>query len=125
MLSPGGKPGTSPTLAPVNGKPVQVSPIKVGPVAPQNRVNANEANQGRQSKVEKSKTTESIGNGRYTKTTEVRPGKGPGQSRAEYIRYKNKDGKVIRTQKFTYDRANKFQHKKPLRGGPEGRLQNE
>src|SRR5690606_17744301 len=40
------------------------------------------------SKVGKSKTVESIG-GKYTKTTEVRPGTGPGQSRAEYIRYKN------------------------------------
>ena len=77
-----------------------------------------------ESKVEKSKTTESVG-GKFTKTTEVRPGKGSGQSRAEYVRYKNKDGKVIRTHKDSYDRANKFQHRKPLRGGPEGRPQND
>jgi RHS repeat-associated protein len=74
------------------------------------------------SKVEKSKTTESIG-GKYTKTTEVRPGKGPGQSRAEITRVKNSEGKTIRTYKDSYDRANKFQHRKPLRGGPEGRPQ--
>jgi RHS repeat-associated protein len=83
------------------------------------------ANESKQSKAERSIKTEGIGNGKYTKTTEVRPGKGPGQSRAEYVRFKNQFGKVIKTQKFTYDRANKFQHKKPLRGGPEGRKQNE
>ncbi len=67
------------------------------------------------SKVEKSTTTTTpIGKeGKYTKTTEVRPGKGPGQSRAEYIRYKNKDGKVIKNVKDSYDRANKIQHRKP------------
>ena len=75
------------------------------------------------SKVKKSKTTEDIG-GKYTKTTEVRPGNGPGQSRAEYVRYKDKDGNVIRTYKDSYDRANNFQGRKPLRGGPEGRPQN-
>jgi RHS repeat-associated protein len=45
-------------------------------------------------KVEKSKTTTTVGKeGKYTKTTEVRPSKqSPGQSRAEYTRVKNKDG---------------------------------
>jgi len=73
-----------------------------------------------QSKVEKSKKVEKIGD-KFTKTTEVRPGKGPGQSRAEYVRYKNRQGKVIKTYKDSYDRGNKFQGRKPLRGGPEGR----
>jgi RHS repeat-associated protein len=74
-------------------------------------------------KVEKSKTTTTVGKeGKYTKTTEVRPSKqSPGQSRAEYTRVKNKDGKVIKTYKDSYDRANNFQHRKPLTGGPEGR----
>jgi len=63
------------------------------------------------SKVSKSKTTESIG-GKYTKTTEVKPGKGPGQSRADYVKYKNADGKTIKMHKDSYDRANKFQHRK-------------
>ncbi len=78
----------------------------------------------KQSKVEKSKTTEPVGD-KYTKTTEVRPGKGPGQSRAEYVRYKNSKGEIIKTYKDSYDRANKWQGRKPLRGGPEGRPQNE
>ncbi len=69
-------------------------------------------NQVKLSKVEKSTTTESIGNGKFTKTTEVRPGRGPGQSRAEYTRYKNQDGKVIKNVKDSYDRANKFQGRK-------------
>jgi uncharacterized protein RhaS with RHS repeats len=72
--------------------------------------------------VSKSKTTTSIGD-KFSKTIEIRPGKGGGQSRAEYVRYKNSDGKTIRTYKDSYDRANKFQHRKPLRGGPEGRPQ--
>lgn len=63
------------------------------------------------SKVERTKTTETIG-GKYTKTTEVKPGKGPGQSRAEYVKYKNQDGKTIKMYKDSYDRANKFQHRK-------------
>ncbi|EKT3957111.1 hypothetical protein NTJ28_001084 [Flavobacterium psychrophilum] len=67
----------------------------------------------KQSKVQKETKTESIGNGKYTKTTEVRPGKGPGQSRAEYIRYKNQDGKVIKNVKDSYDRGNNIQHRKP------------
>ncbi len=72
------------------------------------------------SKVAKSKTTEQVG--RFTKITEVKPGVGPGQSRAEYVRYKNEAGETIRTYKDTYDRAGVFQHRKPLRGGPEGRV---
>jgi hypothetical protein len=73
------------------------------------------------SKVEKSKSVEKVGE-KFTKTTEVRPSKvSPGQSRAEYTRVKNADGKVIKTYKDSYDRSNKFMHRKPLTGGPEGR----
>jgi len=72
------------------------------------------------SKVEKSTKIESVG-GKYTKTTVVRPGKGPGQSRAEYTRYKNQDGKAIRSYKDSYDRGNKFQGRKPTTGDPEKR----
>ncbi len=65
------------------------------------------------SKVEKSKTTETIGN-KYKKTTEVRPSKeNPGQSRAEIIKYKNPKGKTIKVVKDSYDRGNKFQGRKP------------
>ncbi|WP_242103083.1 RHS repeat-associated core domain-containing protein [Lysobacter sp. M2-1] len=71
------------------------------------------------SKVQRSVRTERVG--RFTKTTEVRPGKGSGQSRAEYVRVKNENGKTIKTYKDSYDRAGKFQHRKPLTGGPEGR----
>lgn len=71
------------------------------------------------SKVEKSVKIEKIGE--FVKKTEVRPGKGPGQTRAEYVSIKNSGGKTVRTYKDTYDRANKFQHRKPLTGGPEGR----
>lgn len=76
------------------------------------------------SKVSASKKIEGISD-KFTKITEVRPGRGPGQTRAEYIRYKNTDGKVIRTRKDSYDRAGKYQHSKPMRGGPEGRPQDE
>ncbi len=126
----------APEVKPVVGNPLTITP----PIAPGAKVDVkdNASNNGgssssknnsnnspsKQSKVEKSTKTESVG-GKYTKTTDVKPGKGPGQSRAEYVRYKNQDGKVIRTQKFTYDRANRFQHKKPMRGGPEGRQQND
>jgi hypothetical protein len=72
--------------------------------------------------VEKSTKTESIGNGKFTKTTEVRPSnKKPGQSRAEYVRFKNSKGETIRSYKDSYDRANKFQGRKPTEGDPEGR----
>ena len=72
------------------------------------------------SKVEKSTKTEQVGD--FTKKTKVEPSKkSPGQSRAEYVTYKNKDGKTVRTHKDSYDRGNKFQGRKPLRGGPEGR----
>ncbi|WP_158238005.1 RHS repeat domain-containing protein [Emticicia sp. TH156] len=74
------------------------------------------------SKVEKSKTAEKVGE-KFTKKTEVRPGRGPGQSRAEYVTYKNEDGKTVKTYKDSYDRGNQFQGRKPLRGGPEGRPQ--
>ena len=72
------------------------------------------------SKVEKSTSTRQIG-GKFTEKTKVVPGKGPGQSRAEIKTVKNADGKLVRSQKDSYDRAGKFQHRKPLRGGPEGR----
>lgn len=72
------------------------------------------------SKVPKSKVVNNVG-GKFTKTKEVRPGNGPGQSRAEYVRYKNSDGKTIRSYKDSYDRANKFQGRKPTTGDPEGR----
>ena len=74
------------------------------------------------SKIEKSKTTTSIVD-KYTKRTEVRSGNGPGQSRTEINVIKNNEGKTIKTYKDSYERANKFQHRKPLRGGPEGRPQ--
>jgi RHS repeat-associated protein len=74
-------------------------------------------------KVEKSTKVEKIGD-KFTKKIEVKPGKGPGQSRAEYVRVKNADNKTIKTYKDSYDRANKFQGRKPLSGGPEGRPQN-
>jgi hypothetical protein len=62
------------------------------------------------SKVAKSTRIEQIGS--FTKKTEVRPGVGPGQSRAEYIIYKNERGETIRVQKDSYDRAGFFQHRK-------------
>ena len=85
-------------------------------------VKSTEAGSQKLSKVEKSKTVENIGD-KFTKKTEVRPGKGPGQSRVEYSTYKNKDGKTVKTYKDCYDRGNKYQGRKPLRGGPEGREQ--
>jgi hypothetical protein len=72
------------------------------------------------SKVEKSTSSRSIG-GKFTEKTKIVPGRGPGQSRAEVKTVKNPDGKTIRTQKDSFDRAGKFQGRKPLRGGPEGR----
>lgn len=83
--------------------------------------NASTAKQVSKSKVQKSVKTEEVGGGKFIKKTKISPGKGPGQSRAEMEMTKNADGKLIRTRKFSYDRANKFQGKKPLRGGPEGR----
>jgi RHS repeat-associated protein len=73
------------------------------------------------SKVQKSTTTVPVG--RFTKTTKVEPGVGPGQSRAEYVIYKNEQGATIRTHKDTFDRGGDFQHRKPLVGGPEGRVE--
>ena len=150
LFAPGNKsPEVTPALQPVNGPaiplPVTISPVMgVPPILHtsgeskntntnnsntsksqgQNNANSN-SSQPKQSKVQKSNKTEEIGGGKFTKTTETRPGKGPGQSRAEYVRIKNKNGKVVKTYKDSYDRANKFQGRKPLRGGPEGRLQNE
>lgn len=76
----------------------------------------------KRSKVPKSIREYSIGEGRFRKIVEVRPGKGPGMSRAEYVRIKNRQGKTIRTYKWSFDRANRFQHRKPTTGGPEGRV---
>ena len=75
------------------------------------------------SQVKKEVREESIGGGKFTKKTKVIPGKGPGQSRSEMEFVKNSEGKLIRSRKFSFDRGNKFQHKKPARGGPEGRSQ--
>lgn len=93
------------------------------------RVNASSSNggngnsgTGKQSKVAPSKSTTTVGE-KYTKKTEIRPGSSPGQSRAEYVRYKSPSGRTVRTYKDSYDRSNKFQHRKDLTGGPEGRTQ--
>ena len=77
------------------------------------------------SKVKKEIREETIGDGKFTKKTKVFPGKGRGQSRSEMEFVKNSDGKLIRSRKFSFDRGNKFQHKKSARGGPEGRKANE
>jgi hypothetical protein len=62
------------------------------------------------SKVLKSTSTTRIG--RFIKRTEIRPGRGPGQSRAEYSVYKNERGEVVKVTKDSYDRAGNFQHRK-------------
>lgn len=77
------------------------------------------------SKVKKEVRNETIGEGKFTKKTKIIPGKGPGQSRSEMEFVKNADGKLIRARKFSYDRANKIQHKKRVRGGPDGRGAND
>ena len=59
--------------------------------------------------------------GKFTKITWVVRGKGGGASRAVYTVIKDSKGRVIKTFKDSYDRANRFMHRKPLRGGPEGR----
>ncbi|MEP7147804.1 MAG: RHS repeat-associated core domain-containing protein [Acidobacteriota bacterium] len=74
------------------------------------------------SKVSKSTSTKSVG-GKFTKKTKVEPGRDPGQSRAEIVTVKTRGGRLIRSYKDTFDRANRFKHRKPLRGGPEGRPQ--
>jgi hypothetical protein len=79
--------------------------------------------QAKQSKVNKSTTVQTIG-GKFEKKTKIIPGQGPGQSRSENVIIRNAAGKVIRTFKDSYDRANKFKHRKHLRGGPEGRPAN-
>lgn len=81
-------------------------------------------NPSKESKVEPSEKIEDIG-GIFTKKTKTTPGNKPGQSRSEMEFVKNKDGNLIRSRKFSYDRGNKLQHKKPARGGPEGRPQHE
>ena len=43
------------------------------------------------------------------------------QQTAEYVRFKNERGEVVRTYKDSYDRAGNFRGRTPLRGGAEGR----
>lgn len=74
----------------------------------------------RLSKVKKEVKVEKVGE-KFEKKTKIIPGRGPGQSRSEMEFVKNADGKLIRARKFSYDRGNKLQHKKPVRGGPDGR----
>ncbi len=89
------------------------------------KAGADRVNPGKKlSKVSKETKTETVG-GKFTKKTKVVPGKGPGQSRAEIVTVKNQKGETIRTHKDSFDRAGKFQHRKPLRGGPEGRPQDD
>jgi RHS repeat-associated protein len=107
--------------APITLRPAIVPTSSEQPSSSASKKNTSSNQTSKPSKVEKSIKTEKVGS--FTKKTEVRPSKvSPGQSRAEYVRYKNKDGKTIRTYKDSYDRANKFQGRKPLKGGPEGRL---
>ncbi len=74
----------------------------------------------KQSKVERFKTTEYLG--KYKKITEIKPGKEAGQSRAEYIRYKNTEtGRTVNSYKDSYSKGNKFEGRDPTRGGPSGR----
>ncbi|MBS1600828.1 MAG: hypothetical protein JST75_21590 [Bacteroidetes bacterium] len=75
------------------------------------------------SKVEKAIEKTEIGGGKFVKTAETRPGIGEGQSRAVFTRVKNAEGKVVKTYKDSYNQGNKFMHRKPLTGGPEGRVQ--
>lgn len=63
------------------------------------------------SKVPKSVTKKTVG-GKFTKETKVTPGKGPGQSRSEMVKVKNSNRKTIKVYKDSFDRANKFQHRK-------------
>lgn len=82
------------------------------PALPMTKVNANSSSPT-PSKTQKSVKTENVGKGKFTKTTTVRPSKiSPGQSRAEMIKYKNQNGKTIKVVKDSYDRGNKFQHRK-------------
>jgi RHS repeat-associated protein len=110
--SAGGKAGTAAKPSPAANTNKQATAANKGNT---NAATSNTATspQPTPSKVSKSTKTESIGGGKYTKTTEVRPSKKqPGQSRAEYVKYKNKDGKTIKMYKDSYDRGNKFQHRK-------------
>ena len=101
------KPVTIPVSPPVNNDRVNSTSNS------QSSSNQNTTPEVKPSKVQKTKTTESIGGGKYTKTTEVRPSKiSPGQSRAEIIKYKNSQGITIKVVKDSYDRGNTFQHRK-------------
>ena len=78
------------------------------------KVKSKTSGQDSPSKVQYSKTTAPVGKSNFSKTTEVKPSnKKPGQSRAEYIRFKNSEGKVIKSVKDSYDRAGYFMHRKP------------
>jgi hypothetical protein len=126
VLMTGASSTRAPALQPAGGpaKPVGVKPaaVQLKPTTQQSSSKSNGSNtkSSTPSKVEKSTKVEQVGN--FTKKTKIEPSKiSPGQSRSEYVTYKNRDGKVIRTYKDSYDRGNKFQGRKPLRGGPEGR----
>jgi RHS repeat-associated protein len=124
LIMPGGRGSVEPSLQPVGGPSIPVAiPLKpvLVPLRPGTQQSSSSTNNSgstanntnaKQSKVPKSTTTQSIGNGKFTKTTVVKPGNKPGQSRAEYIKYKNQSGKTIKVVKDSYDRANKFQHRK-------------
>ena len=44
----------------------------------------NQQNQAKESKIQKTTTTKPIGEGKFTKTVETKPGKGPGQQGGVY-----------------------------------------
>lgn len=67
----------------------------------------------------KTKTVTQVG--RFTKTSWTVAGKQGGASRATYNIIKDSKGKVVKTFKDSYDKANRSMHRKPLSGGPEGR----
>ncbi|MEW6746581.1 MAG: polymorphic toxin-type HINT domain-containing protein [Planctomycetota bacterium] len=59
--------------------------------------------------------------GDFTEKRWTVPGDRGGASRAEYHVWKNAEGRVIKTYKDSFDQHNRWEHRKPLRGGPEGR----
>jgi hypothetical protein len=65
----------------------------------------------KQSKVEKSSNVEKVGD-KFSKKTVVKPGDGPGQSRAKWVEVRNKKGKKVKMYKDFYDRGNKFHHRR-------------
>lgn len=116
---PNASPNSNATPKPNNNGPKPNN----GETTPQSgNPNQSIANQApkKQSKVNKETRTDEIG-GKFGRKVKIEPGRGPGQSRSEMTIIRNADGKVIRTHKDSFDRAGKFQHRKHLRGGPEGR----